>query len=136
MKLLSILPDLYELLFTPSSTPYALWYNPGYVIGFFILLIIPLIITTIYYQVVGRKTNAYAKRKSWLILLIVDMLTVFLISTTVIGFKVFYATSISEIPMDVWVFSLWNGSAFSIIMFLLLSIILKIKSTHNEYIPF
>lgn len=133
---MDLIASAYDFVFTPSGTPYSLWYNPGYVISFFILILIPLVITAIYYQWIGRKTRKYANFPFWIKLLVFNMLIVFILSVTVIGFKVFYATSLGEIPMDVWVFSLWNGTAYSLITFFILSLILKYKSKHNENVPF
>ncbi len=125
---------LYSLVFNPSIK-YKLWLNGGFTIGFFILFIGTFLGTFIYYVVVGKNTRKYAHLKSWLFSLFSTMIVVFLLSLTMLGFIVFQVPDFESIPIDIWIFSLWNSTLYAIVFFFLFSLIFRQFKGNNRSVP-
>ncbi len=126
--------NIYDLLFVPSTTQYNLWYNQGYIFGFIIVLALPFLSTLIYYKLLGRKRN-HANLRSWIITLFFTIVFIYLFSVSIIGFKVFYATKLSEIKSDVYIFAFWN-LCIGVFVYFISSLIIKRWGRNNSRVPF
>ena len=125
----------YELFFTPSFDLYQDFVEKGYVTGGFICLLVSLISCCIYYFYFGRVSRKSARLRKWFFVLILTILLVFFITLYWISFKIFYIGSWSDIPNDIWMFSILN-SVYSGILFFLLSWLFKRYSNQTYKIPF
>lgn len=125
----------YEFWFTPEdfdlfNTGY------GYLIGVISFFIIPFIFVSIYYLVLGRSTDAYSSITSWLLFGLASSFIVFLITLTIIGFKLKENIALEDFHIEIWIFSIVNGIAYGGLWYFISSLLLNNLSVHSKFIPF
>lgn len=127
----------FYFLFTPSDTQWEPWIRSGFQLSFIVLLAVNIVFAFVYYVVLGRTNDTFATLGKWLLFLTVDSLIVFGLTLFILGYQVFETTAgFSGFPTDVWIFSLINAVPYSVLIFLISSLLLNKLSLHARYIPF
>jgi uncharacterized membrane protein len=132
--------------YSPNLDSFLLSSSEGmnYVIVFIISLFITLLVLAIYYLFPDRPN--WAKARYWFVALIINALFTFLFSSqTVLQNQMDGLTRtinpttnqpeqlVSE--MDCWMFGLSDSLLF-IVIFVILSYVIRLKSTNNRFMPF
>ena len=125
----------YELIFTPSYETYQDFVEIGYLTGCFILIIITLLTSGIFYFYFGKISEKYARVGKWFFSLILTILLVFIITVYWISFKIFLIEGWANIPNELWMFSLVNAF-YAGVLFFLISLLFKQFSSQSYKIPF
>lgn len=108
----------------------------GYFYAFLILLISTLVIASIYYLAIGKKTDNYATIGNWFMFGLLNTILIFIITLSVLAFSLAEHTELDMVPNDYWVFSIVNGLIYGFILYLIISLIMNNYSTNSKYIPF
>ncbi|MAN03261.1 MAG: hypothetical protein CMI36_13320 [Owenweeksia sp.] len=130
-----MLENIYSL-FNPTHTDFEIWYSSGFVLGFTTLVLCCLLMTIIYYLIIGRTTRKYASVGWWFSFMFFTELLVFISTALMCGFLSFDHATLSGINMDIWVFAIWNSTLYTVILFLIFSLIFNNLSLHNRHVPF
>jgi hypothetical protein len=128
------------------GTIYEFWFDPedidlfyqgyGFLVGALSFFIIPFIFASIYYLVLGRNTDAYSSITSWLLFGLASSLIVFLITLTIIGFKLKENIALEDFHIEIWIFSIVNGIAYGGLWYFISSLLFNNLSVHSKFIPF
>lgn len=110
-----------------------IWDEKGYSAGSIILLITSLIVTTVYYLLLGRKSMRYSTMGKWSLFGFINVVLVFLFTLIIEGISVFELT-FGEFSYEIWLFTLINA-LYALIIYVLLSLIFKRFSIFSKYIP-
>ncbi len=128
----------FYFLFNPNPDNFAIWIQDGgFTIGFLILIGLSLLLTIIYYQILGKISGKHAKTPRWFLFMVFNCLAVLIVSAAVLKSK-FPANSSDflGITQDVWFFSLLNGTLYAIVIYFILSLLLNNFSLYSKYVPF
>ncbi len=126
---------IYEFWFEPEDFDlFTLSY--GYMVGAIIFLAFSILNTVIYYLIIGKSTDAFSSNTVWLIFGLINSVLIFLVTISVIGFKLKENTSLEDIDIEIWIFSIVNAVAYGFISYFILSLILNNFSTHSKFTPF
>jgi hypothetical protein len=129
--------ETFYFLFKPNPNNWGFFYEMGYTSGFIIVFFSSLVISCIFYLGLGRYSGIYAKVGKWFISLLISILIVFILTLVILSSQYFPdVQSIGDIPFDIWIFSILNGTIYTVFWYLIDSIILNNFSLHSRYIPF
>lgn len=110
-----------------------IWNEKGYTTGFIILIAISLLITAIYYLLLGRTSMSYSTLGKWFLFGILNSIFVFLTTLLIQGFAIFDYL-FADFPYSIWIFSLINAM-YAFMLYLLLSVVFKRFSIFSKFIP-
>ncbi|WP_394747107.1 hypothetical protein [Spongiimicrobium salis] len=130
--------ELFYALFEPYETDWETWNRTGFFLGFLTLFVTSFIFCLVYYLVLGRGgTKRYASMQYWFLFMLFNSFLNFLLTVILCGFVAFETKGdLGSIVMDIWRFSLWNGTAYAILFYLFWSLVFNRFSIHHKYIPF
>ena len=109
------------------------WSDIGYTIGFIILMATTLIVSAIYYLLLGRKSMRYSTMGKWSSFLGINFILVFLLTLIIEGISVF-DLAFGDFFIKLWVFTIINA-LYSLVLFFVWSLIFKRFSIFSKYIP-
>ncbi len=108
----------------------------GYTVAALLLLFSTIIVAAIYYLWLGKSTDSYANIGSWFVFGLINMVLIFILTLSILGFKLKENTSIAEIETEIWIFSVVNAFIYGFIFYLIVSILMNSSSKYSKYIPF
>jgi len=109
------------------------WNDIGYTVGFIILFATSLLVSAIYYLILGRKSMRYSTMGRWFLFGGVNFITVFVLTLIIEGISVFNLV-FGEFFIKIWVFAIVNA-LYSFVLYILLSLVFKRFSIFSKYIP-
>ncbi|NAS31987.1 hypothetical protein GTQ40_13455 [Flavobacteriaceae bacterium R38] len=113
---------------------WSVWDEKGYTIGFMILLFSTLIYLTIYYIILGRKGMRFSSMGRWFLFGVFNMLTIFIVTLLIEGFKVFELPSFNDFFYEIWLFTIIN-TLYSFVLYFILSLVFKRFSIFSKFYP-
>lgn len=108
---------------------WSVWDEKGYSMGFIILIATSLLITVLYYLLLGRRSMRFSTLGSWFVFGLINSFLVFVITLLVQGFAVF-----GFFFYEIWIFTILNA-LYGFALYLILSLIFKRFSVFSKYIP-
>ena len=109
------------------------WVDKGYSAGFIILLATSLIINSIYYIVLGRKSMRFSTIGKWFMFGFINFALIFLITLVVEGITIFNL-AFGEFYYEIWLFTIINAF-YGFVLYTLLSLLFKRFSIFSKFIP-
>jgi hypothetical protein len=128
----------FYFLFNPSAETFAQWFQGGFARGFVTLFGISLLITAIYYLLLGKISGRNSKTGRWLLFMFLNCLLVFICSLALTNMIILPAeeSAILGMSQDVWFFSILNGTFYAAIIYFMFSVLLNNFSVFSKFIPF
>lgn len=109
------------------------WNEKGYSAGFIILITTTLIMNTVYYIFLGRKSMRYSTMSKWFLFGFFNFLMVFLLTLIIEGITIF-ELAFGEFHYEIWLFTIINAF-YGFVLYCLLSLIFKRFSIFSKFIP-
>jgi hypothetical protein len=109
------------------------WTDTGYTTAFIILVTTSLIVSAIYYLLLGRISMRYSTMGKWFLFSMINLMLVFILTITIEGILIFDLVIGGFFP-KLWIFTIIN-SIYSFVLYLLLSLVFKRFSIFSKFIP-
>ncbi|WP_040248042.1 hypothetical protein [Psychroserpens mesophilus] len=109
------------------------WTDTGYTTAFIILVTTSLIVSAIYYLLLGRISMRYSTMGKWFLFSMINLMLVFILTITIEGILIFDLV-FGEFFPKLWIFTIIN-SIYSFVLYLLLSLVFKRFSIFSKFIP-
>ena len=112
-------------------------WSTGMTFGFLILILISIFFNAVFYLFLGKgKSASFSSIGKWFLFMLINSILIFAVSFSVIAAKVFEVPIGGDTPTCIWIFSLLNGTIYSIVIYFILSLVFNNFSTHSKFIPF
>ncbi|MCK8480917.1 hypothetical protein [Psychroserpens algicola] len=109
------------------------WTDTGYITAFIILVTTSIIVSAIYYLLLGRISMRYSTMGNWFLFSMINLILVFILTITIEGILIFDLV-FGEFFPKLWIFTFIN-SFYSFVLYLLLSLVFKRFSIFSKFIP-